>query len=141
MKRATILSLCLLLSGTALATTGGASAQSNDAVKSFWQKFKTAVIGGDKETVATLSRFPIRMSYGVASVKNSAQFMRRWREVFNVQSNAAQCFAKKGPEMDESNPKRFSVACPNEAGDDVVVYEFARTPTGWKFIALDNINE
>jgi hypothetical protein len=141
MKRATILCLCLLLGGTSLAMTGWASAQSNDAVKTFWQKFKTAVINGDKETVATLSRFPVGMSYGKASVKNRAQLLRRWREVFNEQSNAAQCFAKKGPEMDASNPKRFSVACPNEAGDEVVIYEFERTPTGWKFVALDNINE
>ena len=141
MKKTTVLLMLLLLSGTALAMSGSKSAQTNDAVKTFWQKFKTAVIGGDKATVATLSRFPIGMSYGMASVKNRAQLLRRWRAVFNEQSNAAQCFAKKGPEMEEGNAKRFSVACPNEAGDEVVIYWFERTTSGWKFVALDNANE
>ena len=140
MKKAIVLCLFLLLSGTALAMAGRESAQS-DAVKTFWQKFKTAVIGGDKETVAAMSRFPVGMSYGIASVKNKAQLLRRWRQVFSEQSDAAKCFAKKGPEMNAENPKRFSVACPNEAGDEVVIYEFERTATGWKFVALDNINE
>lgn len=142
MKRATVLGIFLLLSGTALAMAGGAHAQEgNDAVKTFWEKFKTSVISGDKATVATMAKFPVGMSYGVATVKNRAQLLRRWREVFNQQTNAAQCFAKKGPEMDASNPKRFTVACPNEAGDEVVIYEFERTPTGWKFVSLDNANE
>ena len=140
MKKAIVLCLFLLLGGTALAMTGGKSTQS-DAVKTFWQKFKTAVIAGDKETVAAMSKFPVGMSYGMASVKNKAQLLRRWREVFNEQSDAAKCFDKKGPEMDAQNPKRFSVACPNEAGDEVVIYEFLRTATGWKFASLDNINE
>ena len=141
MKKATVLCLFLLLSGAALAMSGAKPAQTNDAVKTFWQKFKTAVIGGDKGTVASMSKFPLGMSYGIASVKSKAQLLRRWREVFNEQSNAAQCFAKKEPEMETGNPKRFSVACPNEAGDDVVIYEFERTATGWKFVSLDNVNE
>jgi hypothetical protein len=139
--KTTVLCLCLLLSGTTLAMSGAKPAQTDKAVKTFWQKFKTAVIGGDKATVATLSRFPIGMSYGMASVKNRAQLLRRWRAVFNEQSNAAQCFAKKGPEMEQGNTRRFSVACPNEAGDEVVIYWFERTATGWKFVALDNANE
>jgi hypothetical protein len=77
----------------------------------------------------------------MASIKNRAQLLRRWREVFNQQTNAAQCFAKKGPEMEAGNPKRFSVTCPNEAGDEVVMYWFERTATGWKFTSIDNINE
>jgi hypothetical protein len=141
MKKAIVLSMFLLLSGAALTMAGGASAQGNDAVKTFWQKFRTAVIGGDKATVATMSKFPIEMSYGMAAIKNRAQLLRRWREVFNEQTNAAQCFAKKEPELEAGNAKRFSVTCPNEAGDEVVMYWFERTPTGWKFSLLDNINE
>jgi hypothetical protein len=81
------------------------------------------------------------MSYGIRSIKNKAELIRRYREVFNKQTNAAQCFARKEPEKDAQNPKRFSVACPNEAGDDVVVYEFELTKIGWKFARLDNLNE
>jgi hypothetical protein len=107
----------------------------------FWQKFKTAVISGNKEAVSGLTRFPIKMSYGIKSVKTKAELRRRFRQVFNEQSDAAQCFARKQPEIDEANPKRFTIACPNEAGEEVVIYEFELSRGGWKFVALDNINE
>jgi hypothetical protein len=141
MKRATVLCLVLILSGTALTVTVANSAQSNGTFNAFWQKFKTGVIMGDKEAVAALSKFPIGMSYGIRSIKNKAELSRRFKDVFNKQSNAARCFAKKEPEKDADNAKRFSVACPNEAGDDVVVYEFELTGSGWKFVRLDNLNE
>jgi hypothetical protein len=140
MKRATVLCLCLLLGGTA-AAAGGLRAQRNAAFDAFWLKFKAAVIAKDKEAVSRLSKFPIGMSYGMKSVRNKADLSRRYREVFNEQSDAAQCFAGKQPEVDAENPRRFTVACPNEAGDEVVIYEFELTRAGWKFVALDNINE
>jgi len=122
-------------------TVVSSAPQSNEAFNTFWQKFKTAVASGDKEAVAGLSQFPIGMSYGIRSIKTKAELVRRYREVFNAQTNAVKCFAKKEPEKDAQNAKRFSVACPNEAGDDVVVYEFELTRLGWKFVRLDNINE
>ena len=140
MKRLILLSLSLLLSGTALAVALAKPAQ-DASLQNFWQKFKTAVISGNKEAVSNLSRFPIGMSYGIRSVRTKAELRRRFRQVFNEQSDAAQCFAKKQPELDTANPKRFTVACPNEAGDEVVIYEFELTRTGWKFVSLDNINE
>lgn len=141
MKRGVKLCLVLILSGTLLTAAVAPSAQSNDTFNTFWQKFKTGVIRGDKEAVAALSKFPLGMSYGIRSIKNKADLGRRFKEVFSKQSNAAQCFAKKDPERDAEDAKRFSVACPNEAGDDVVVYEFELTRTGWKFLRLDNLNE
>ena len=33
-------------------------------MNAFWEKFKAAVIKGDKETVAALSAFPLSMGYG-----------------------------------------------------------------------------
>ena len=44
-------------------------------------------------------------------------------------------------EMDAENPKHFSVACPDAAGNEVVIYHFEQTKTGWKFTGLDNLNE
>jgi len=117
------------------------TAQTNEGFTLFWQQFKAAVIRGDKQSVASLSRFPIAMSYGKSSIKTKAQLMRRYREVFNEQTNAAQCFAKKEPEKDAANPKDFSLACPDEGGNEVVVFSFSRTKTGWKFVGLDNLNE
>ena len=112
-----------------------------DSTDDFWQTFKTAVSKRDVETVARLSKFPIGMSYGIPSIKTKAQLTRRYRQLFSEQADAVACFSKKMPEIDEANPKHFTVACPDAAGNEVVVYHFEQTRTGWKFTALDNLNE
>ncbi|HJS25407.1 MAG TPA: hypothetical protein VJ751_13695 [Pyrinomonadaceae bacterium] len=128
MKTLTALSLVVLLTGA-------------DATDTFWQAFKTAVSKRDIETIARLSKFPIGMSYGIPSIRNKAQLTRRYRQLFNEQTDAAACFKKAKPEMDAANPKHFSVACPDAAGNEVVIYHFDQTRTGWKFTGLDNLNE
>jgi hypothetical protein len=128
MKTLTTLSLLLLLTGA-------------DSAETFWQTFKTAVSKRDVETIARLSKFPISMSYGIPSVKTKAQLSKRYRQVFNEQSDAAACFSKAKIEMDPENAKHFSVACPDAAGNEVVIYHFEQTKTGWKFTGLDNLNE
>ena len=128
MKTITTLSLLLLLTG----------AQSTDT---FWQTFKTAVSKHDVETIARLSKFPIEMSYGIPSIKTKAQLAKRYRQLFNEQTDAVACFSKAKPEMDGDNPKHFTVACPDAAGNEVVIYHFRQTSTGWKLTGLDNINE
>ena len=128
MKTITTLSLLLLLTGAGSADT-------------FWQTFKTAVSKRDVETIARLSKFPIGMSYGIPSIKTKAQLSKRYRQVFNEQTDAAACFAKAKIEMDPENAKHFSVACPDAAGNEVVIYHFEQTKTGWKFTGLDNLNE
>ena len=118
------------------------SAQQSDSdFKSFWGKFKTAVINSDKNAVASLSKFPIGMSYGIRSIKTKAELLRRYKEVFNTQTDAAKCFAAKEPEKDSANPRKYSVACPDAAGNEVVIYEFELRTGVWKFVRLDNINE
>ena len=128
MKTITTLSLLLLLTGA-------------DSADTFWQTFKTAVSKRDVETIARLSKFPIGMSYGIPSIKTKAQLSKRYRQIFNEQTDAAACFAKAKIEMDPENPKHFSVACPDAAGNEVVIYHFEQTKTGWKFAGLDNLNE
>jgi len=128
MKTITTLSLLLLLTGA-------------DSTDTFWQTFKTAVSKRDVETIARLSKFPLEMSYGIPSIKTKAQLSRRYRQIFNEQTDAAACFNKAKPEMDPANPKHFSVACPDAAGNEVVMYHFEQTRTGWKFTGLDNLNE
>jgi len=128
MKTITTLSLLLLLTGA-------------DSAETFWQTFKTAVSKRDVETIARLSKFPLDMSYGIPSVKTKAQLSRRYRQIFNEQTDAAACFSKVKIEMDAENPKHFSVACPDAAGNEVVIYHFEQTKTGWKFAGLDNLNE
>ena len=128
MKTLTTLSLLLLLTGA-------------DSADTFWQTFKTAVSKRDVETIARLSKFPLGMSYGIPSIKTKVQLSKRYRQIFNEQTDAAACFAKAKIEMDAENPKHFSVACPDAAGNEVVIYHFEQTKTGWKFASLDNLNE
>jgi hypothetical protein len=141
MKKIMILCFSLLLVGSALAERSNESVKLDDSLQAFWKEFKGAVAKGDKEAVARMSKFPIGMSYAKASIKNSTQLRRRYREVFNEQTNAAVCFSKAQPEVDAQNPKLFTVACPDAGGNEVVLYHFEQTKTGWKFTALDNINE
>lgn len=138
MKTITSLSFLLLFTATSLPIS---ATQTSNSFESFWQIFKTAVGKEDVATIARLSKFPIGMSYGILSVKNKAQLARRYRQVFNEQTNAAACFEKAKPEVDADNPKRYSVACPDAAGNEVVIYHFEQTRTGWKFTGLDNLNE
>lgn len=128
MKTLITLSVLLLLTGA-------------ESAESFFQSFKTAVSKRDVETIARLSKFPIGMSYGIPGIKTKAQLTRRYRQLFNEQTEAAACFSKAKIEMDPENPKRFSVACPDAAGNEVVIYHFEQTKLGWKFTGLDNLNE
>src|SRR6185369_1083510 len=112
-----------------------------DARETFWQQFKTAVTGHNVQTVARLSQFPLGMSYGIPTIKTKVQLTKRYRQVFNEQTDAAACFSKAKIEMDPGNSKAFTVACPDAAGNEVVIYHFRQTKTGWKFTGLDNLNE
>jgi hypothetical protein len=138
MKKITGLSLLLLLVASTFAVQSG---QTADSFETFWQAFKVAVSKHDVEGVARLSKFPIEMSYGLSSIKTKAQLMKRYKQVFNEQTNAAACFSKAKPEKDTQNPKRFTVACPDAAGNEVVIYHFEQTRAGWRFTGLDNLNE
>jgi hypothetical protein len=112
-----------------------------DARDTFWQQFKTAVSNKNVEAIASMSRFPIGMSYGIPSVKSKTDLKRRYRKLFNEQTDAAACFSKAKQETDADNPKHFTVACPDAAGNEVVIYHFNETKSGWKFTRLDNLNE
>jgi len=128
MKTITTLSLLLLLTAA-------------DSTDTFWQTFRTAVSKRDVETIARLSKFPLEMSYGIPSVKTKVQLSKRYRQIFNEQTDATACFNKAKPEIDQADPKHFSVACPDAAGNEVVIFHFEQTRTGWKFTGLDNLNE
>jgi hypothetical protein len=112
-----------------------------DARDTFWQQFTTAVTNKNVDAIAALSQFPIGMSYGIPSVKSKVDLRKRYRRVFNEQTDAAACFSKAKPETDADNPKHFTVACPDAAGNEVVVYHFKEIRAGWKFTGMDNLNE
>ena len=144
MKQTIVLGLLvLMLAGTASSGNVMQTVAPRDAgINQFWDKFRDAVIKGNKTMVAAMSNFPISMPYGIASVRNKSQLIRRYRDVFNHDgSSASECFSTAKPVIDPARPNYFTVGCKNLAGDEVIIYTFKRTPAGWKFLHLDNINE
>ena len=120
---------------------GGAA---DNSMNAFWEKFKAAVIKGDKETVAALSAFPISMGYATSSIKTKAQFMKNYKSIFANETNAAKCFRTAKPETDKKRPKEFLIGCPfakDSGGDEPFVYTFKLTRYGWRFTGFENINE
>ena len=110
----------------------------------FWKKFRSAVIAGDKPTVTEMTNFPLSMPYLVKAVKNKEDFSRRYNEIFNGEANAAQCFGSAKPEKESA--RRYEIYCPfKDASDEKentpVRFIFELTKSGWKFAGLDNINE
>ena len=138
MKKIITLTVVLLLAGSSFATT---QEKVKNPIQAYWDTFKTAVTKRDMDTIARLSQFPIEMSYGIPPIRTKAQLAKRYKQIFNEQTDAAACFAKAKPEVDTSASSQSSVACPDAAGNEVVIYHFKYTKTGWKFVGLDNLNE
>ena len=110
----------------------------------FWKKFKTAVATGDKATVAEMTTFPLSMPYLQKAVKNRADFLRRYNEIFKGEANAAQCFASAKPHKESD--RRYDIYCPfkgtpNDWENAPIRFIFELTKGGWKFVGLDNVNE
>lgn len=132
-----------LIALTALTALGvnSSAAQTDSSIEAFWTKFKTAVISGDQNTVATMVQFPIEMSYGVPAIRTKTQLLKRYRALFGEQADAKKCFATAKPEIEASKKNAFSVACKDASGEEVVIYGFVKTRGVWKLKSLDNINE
>lgn len=135
------MSVCLAVLLLGCVSSLGSHFQAGESRDAFWERFRTAVIKKEKAEVASLSEFPISMPYGMRTVRNKTQLIKRYRDVFNHEGDAAVCFAAAKPQIDPARPKEFTVGCKNAAGDEVVIYSFVLTKLGWRFNGLDNINE
>ncbi len=110
----------------------------------FWKKFRSAVIAGDKAAVAEMTKFPVSMPYSVKAVKNKEDFLRRYNEIFKGEANAGRCFATGKPRKESAG--HYEIYCPfKETPDDrenaPIRFIFELTKSGWKFAGLDNVNE
>ena len=110
----------------------------------FWKKFKSAVIAGDKAVIAEMTKFPLSMPYGVKAVKKKEDFSRRYNEIFKGEANAAQCFATGEPRKESA--RRYEIYCPfketpNDRENAPIRFIFELTKSAWKFAGLDNVNE
>ena len=108
---------------------------------SFWTKFKMAVSANDRAAVASMTKFPL--PFYQSEIKNRAEFLRRYNEIFNGEANATQCFAGVQPTKESG---QFKLYCPfkgtpNDLANAPICFSFEKTEAGWKFAGLDNINE
>jgi len=120
------------------------SAFAESDFSAFWKRFKSTVIAGDKAMVAEMTKFPLSMPYLQKAVKNKADFLRRYNEIFKGEANAAQCFASAKPEKESAG--RCEIYCPfkdtpNDWENAPIRFVFELTKSGWKFAGLDNVNE
>jgi len=141
-KRRVIRGRAFLAGILILLSSSNAFAQSE--FSTFWQNFRSAVIAGDKTTVAEMTKFPVSMPHGVKAVKNKEDFLHRYNEIFKGEANAAQCFATAKPRKEASG--RYEIYCPfketpNDWENAPIRFVFELTKSGWKFAGLDNINE
>ncbi|MBC7796810.1 MAG: hypothetical protein H7Z37_08055 [Pyrinomonadaceae bacterium] len=133
----------ILLIFSALILNVGANPAKQTNFDVFWKKFKSAVAKSDKTAVAAMVKFPVSMSYGVASIKSKAAFIKRYDEIFNDEVDVERCFAKNAPQ--KSDAKNYVVSCSfkGEPEDENApfAFRFELTKSGWKFVSFDNINE
>ena len=120
------------------------SAFAESDFSAFWQKFKSAVIAGDKAAVAEMTKFPLSMPYEVKTIQNKEGFLRNYDEIFKGEANAAQCF--KGVEPHKESDRQYDIYCPfkdtpKDLENAPIRFIFELTKSGWKFTALDNVNE
>ena len=126
------ISLCLL------ALAGSLKAQTE--FDTFWATFKSAVIKGDKATVASLTRFPLVVSIDEGKpaikkiiIKSIATFRQRYRDIFG-KHQVANCFADKELYQD---PSKQSGQLQCYDGTYSSLYQFKLTKIGWKLVAAD----
>lgn len=105
MKVKFLLTVCLGLN--LLAASNGASSDRQTDVRTFWKKFNTAVEKADKNALAEMTKFPLEMPYGVKSVKNKAEFLKRYNEIFKGETDAAKCFPKAKLEKETTSVTPF----------------------------------
>ena len=110
----------------------------------FWNKFRSAVIAGDKASVADMAKFPLSMAYLVKAVRDKQDFLHRYNEIFKGEANAAQCFRSGEPRRESAG--HYEIYCPfKETPEDrenaPIRFLFELTKGGWRFVGLDNINE
>jgi hypothetical protein len=79
-----------------------------------------------------------------SKIKNRADFLRRYGEIFKGEADAVQCFASAKPQQESA--RRYEVYCPfkntpNDWENAPIRFVFESSKSGWKFAWLDNVNE
>jgi hypothetical protein len=110
------------------------TAKNEGAADTFWAKFQAAVAKQDIEAVASSTKFPLSMPYGVRSIKSREELKRRFARIFDPETR--KCFATTRPNFDEGRKDRFSISC-----GEAMMYWFELVKGQYRFSAVDNVNE
>jgi hypothetical protein len=102
----------------------------------FLKEFRMAVIKGDQNQVISLTSFPF--DYRSKKIKSKTEMKRHYNAIFHGLTNAPECF--KGEPQPQENDGAYFVSCPEASGDFGIIYQFSRTPAGWKFDYFDNLH-
>ncbi|MEY2563200.1 MAG: hypothetical protein QOH88_1393 [Verrucomicrobiota bacterium] len=92
-------------------TTGWAAETRSFAA--YWTEFKTAVAKGDKEKVASMTKFPF---VNGSEQLTKADFIKKYGTIFNEKTQ--KCFRNAKPVKDDKRDS-YSVFC----GSDIFVFE------------------
>lgn len=99
------------------------------AFQTFYAKFKSAMVKGDKTAVASLTQFPFRYGFdaGDEGTFSKAQFTKRFKELFG---SYKKLFAQNNPvfALDEGT---F-----NLTSDDATHFRFEKKGATYKFVAM-----
>jgi len=97
---------------TLLVVTAGSGAEGRPFA-SYWMEFKAAVAKGDKEKVASMTKFPFVYA---SEQLSKASFIKKFGTIFNEKSQ--KCFRNAKPVKDDSRDT-YSVFC----GSLIFVFE------------------
>ena len=133
---------CMIACGFSVLAANPEPSGTQPDFSAFWNKFKSAVIAGDKATIAAMTNFPV--SVYASKIDNRVKLLRRYNEVFNGEANTTQCFASAEPQKESA--RSYAVYCPfkrtpNDKENAPIRFVFELTKSGWRFAGLDNINE
>jgi hypothetical protein len=110
------------------------AAKTEGVADTFWAKFQAAVAKQDIEAVASSTKFPLSMPYGVRSIKSREELKRRFGRIFDPETR--KCFANTRPSFDDGRKDRFSISC-----GEAMMYWFELVKGQYRFSAVDNVNE
>jgi hypothetical protein len=126
-----VLALALVLLCPALPAPAQEQPAADPAVDAFWAKFQAAVAKGDKAAVASMTKFPLEMPYGVTKIRTKAQLASRYGEVFDAETK--KCFAEARPQIEGA---KFTISC-----GEAMLYWFEKVNGEYKLSVVDNVNE
>ena len=97
--------------------------------QTFYAKFRSAMVNGDKKSVALLTQFPFQYGFdaGDEGTLSKAQFTKRFKELFG---SYKKLFSQDNPVL-SSDAGAFDLT-----SDDATHFRFEKKGVSYKFVAM-----